>query len=320
MPEEGLKNRSVLGFTLYKIHRDKILHESHLNCCNFTLCMLCFPNCKINIGLSVTRRRDDGYHDIETVFCPAGTDLIRGAKLNMQLHDVIEVVNAPVVSLHTSGLAVSGNDHDNLVIKAYYLMKSRFPDTISALDIFLHKTIPMGAGLGGGSADGAYMLRLLNDFFQLNLTKKELAELALQLGSDCPFFIYNTPMFATGRGEQMTDIPLDISAYSLQIICPEVHVSTAKAFSMIKPKPAGFDLRLLPALPISQWKNNIFNDFETPVFEMHPELAAIKENLYDEGALYASMSGSGSAIYGLFEKGRRAEHTGRTGHTNFYIK
>jgi len=280
--------------------------------------MLCFPNCKINIGLSVTRRRDDGYHDIETVFYPVETTA--GKTGDMKLHDVLEVVSAPATSLSMSGLAVSGNDHDNLVIKAYNLLKEQFPATISDLDIYLHKAIPMGAGLGGGSADGAYMLRLLNDFFHLNLTKKELAELALQLGSDCPFFIYNTPRFATGRGEQMTDIPLDISAYSLQIICPEVHVSTAKAFSMIKPKPAGFDLRLLPALPISQWKDNIFNDFETPVFEMHPELAAIKQNLYDLGALYASMSGSGSAIYGLFEKGRRAEHTGRTGHADFYIK
>ena len=263
--------------------------------------MLCFPNCKINIGLSVTRRRGDSYHDIETVFYPVET--IAGKTGDRKFHDVLEVVSSSATSLCMSGLAVSGKDHDNLVIKAYNLLKVQFPGTISTLDIYLHKAIPMGAGLGGGSADGAYMLRLLNDFFQLNLTKKELAELALQLGSDCPFFIYNTPRFATGRGEQMTDIPLDISAYSLQIICPEVHVSTAKAFSMIKPKPAGFDLRLLPGLPISQWKDNIFNDFEAPVFEMHPELAAIKQNLYDQGALYASMSGSGSAIYGLFEKG-----------------
>ncbi len=282
--------------------------------------MLCFPNCKINIGLYVTRKRPDGYHDIETVFYPIIAEAMAGEPMNMQLRDVLEVVNAPVTSLHMTGLPVKGNDSDNLVFKAYHLLKNRFPGIVSGLDIYLHKVIPMGAGLGGGSADGAFMLRLLNDYFQLKLSKPELAEMALQLGSDCPFFIHNNPQFATGRGEQMNDIMLDLNAYCLQIICPEVHVSTAKAFSMIQPKSATFNLQRLPELPISEWKNCVANDFEAPVFEMHPELAEVKQALYDQGSVYASMSGSGSAIYGLFEKGEKGKIKSSIPFKEFYLQ
>ncbi len=257
--------------------------------------MLCFPNCKINLGLYITRRREDGYHDLETVFYP------------LSLHDAMEIVPATKTQLHMSGLTVAGNDHDNLVWKAYHLLHTSYPGKIPPLDIYLHKAIPMGAGLGGGSADGAYMLRLLNDYCNLGLTTKQLIAYALQLGSDCPFFIHNTPQFATGRGEVMNDILLNLSAYSIQLICPQVHVSTAKAFSMITPHPAAFDLRTLGSLPIEHWKDNISNDFETPVFTQYPALADIKQQFYDHGALYASMSGSGSSIFGIFPKTQKAE-------------
>jgi 4-diphosphocytidyl-2-C-methyl-D-erythritol kinase len=217
-----------------------------------------------------------------------------------------------------SGLAVAGDNKNNLVWKAYELLKSRFGDKVPPVDIYLHKVIPMGAGLGGGSADGAFMLRLLNDFCKLGLGNEELASYALQLGSDCPFFIYNTPLFATGRGEQMSPVSIGLSAYSIQLVCPHVHVSTAQAFSMITPQPPPY-LRELAALPVSEWKNNISNDFEKPVFNQHPVLAQIKEQLYDQGAVYASMSGSGSAIYGIFPKGKTATVHAAVSFENFYV-
>jgi 4-diphosphocytidyl-2-C-methyl-D-erythritol kinase len=279
--------------------------------------MLCFPNCKINLGLHITKKRDDGYHDIETVFYPVKPN-IPGYGFNSLFCDVLEVVNSQETKLHLSGLNVAGNNGENLVLKAYYLLKERFPKSVNALDVYLHKVVHMGAGLGGGSADGAFMLRLLHDFFQLNLSQADLAEMALQLGSDCPFFIYNTPQFATGRGEQLTSLDIDLSPYSLQIICPGIHVSTSKAFALIRPKPAKFDLHLLSGLLVNQWKDYVTNDFESPVFELYPELASIKQALYDQGAIYASMSGSGSAVYGIFEKGEKAERTESAG--SFYIE
>jgi len=261
--------------------------------------MVCFPNCKINVGLYITNRRPDGYHDLETVFYP-----ITG------LNDALEVVPAtgPAAKLLLNGKDIAGSVEQNLVWKAYELMKQRFPAKVPALDIHLLKSIPMGAGLGGGSADGAFMLRLLNDYCRMELTDKYLADMALELGSDCPFFIYNTPQFAKGRGEQMSPMPLlDLSKYSIQLICPEVHISTKDAFGMITPRKPMFDLRTLPELSISQWKDNVSNDFEDAVFMQHPELGNIKRALYEQGAIYTSMSGSGSALYGIFEKGVKAE-------------
>lgn len=258
--------------------------------------MLCFPNCKINLGLYVTRRREDGYHDIETVFFP------------VTFHDSLEVVPSVETALHLSGLKVGSNTQENLVWKAYEMMHQRYPGKIPPLNIYLHKAIPMGAGLGGGSADGAFMLKLLNDFCHLELDKATLAAMALELGSDCPFFIYNTPQLASGRGEIMRDINIDLSAYSIQLICPKVHVSTRDAFSMMIPRKALFDLQHLGSLPVERWKGTISNDFETTVFKLYPALAAIKQQLYDQGAIYASMSGSGSTLYGIFPKGKKAEH------------
>jgi len=269
--------------------------------------MLCFPNCKINLGLYITRKRDDGYHDLETVFYP------------VMLQDVLEVVPAGEAAIHMSGLTVAGSADNNLVWKAYYLIKERYPGKVRGLDIYLHKVIPMGAGLGGGSADGAFMLRMLVDYFQLNIDKEELSAMALSLGSDCPFFIYNTPQFASGRGEEMRGIAVDLSAYSIQLICPKVHVSTRDAFAMIKPQPASFDLRQLGSLPIDQWRDMINNDFELPVFTQHPELADIKGQLYAEGAIYASMSGSGSAIYGIFPENKKATITSTVAFREYYL-
>ncbi len=264
------------------------------NTYNFTLCMLCFPNCKINLGLFVTHRRSDGYHDLETVFYPVGKK------------DALEIVPAPQTQLHMSGLAVAGDATDNLVLKAWQLLAAQYPGRVPTMDIYLNKTIPMGAGLGGGSSDGAFMLRLINDFCGLGIDQATLAELALQLGSDCPFFIYNTPQFATGRGEVMTPVAVDLSSYTLQVICPEVHVSTRDAFGTITPRPAPFNLRDIATLPVTDWKYHLSNDFELPVFSRHPVLAGIKAQLYEQGAIYASMSGSGSAIYGLFPQGQKA--------------
>ncbi len=270
--------------------------------------MLCFPNCKINLGLYVARKREDGYHDIETIFYP------------LPLRDVLEAVPATRTQVHTTGLAVAGNEQDNLVWKAYHLLRSEIPGKVPPLDIYLHKVIPMGAGLGGGSADGAFMLRLVNDLCRLGLPDNTLAEYALQLGSDCPFFIYNTPRFATGRGEQMEPANIDLSAYSIQLICPKVHVSTASAFRLITPAPAQFDLRELNTLPVEHWRNNISNDFEAPVFKEHPVLADIKQQLYDKGALYAAMSGSGSAIFGIFPKGKKADVSVGIEHNDYYLE
>ena len=253
--------------------------------------MLRFPNAKINLGLFITRRREDGYHDLETVFYPVHT-----------LRDALEIVPAAgrEGELHLTGLPVGGDKGGNLVWRAYILLKERYPQSVPALDIYLHKAIPMGAGLGGGSADAAFLLQMLNDYCEIGLDGATLEAFALQLGSDCPFFIRNTPQYARGRGEIMEPIALDLSPYRIEVVCPEVHVSTRAAFSRVMPKPAPFDLRTLPQVPVSEWREVLRNDFEESVFTQFPEIKAIKERMYGEGAVYASMSGSGSAVFGVF--------------------
>jgi 4-diphosphocytidyl-2-C-methyl-D-erythritol kinase len=259
--------------------------------------MLTFPNCKINIGLHITNRREDGYHDLETIFYPV-----------TQLKDALEIIPSqsqqPLADtrLTATGLKLGGTEKNNLVWKAFEMLQAGFPGKIPVLDICLHKAIPMGAGLGGGSADGAFMLKLLNEYCQLGLDKEELAHMALNLGSDCPFFIYNTPQFAMGRGEKMLPVSLDLSGYEIKIITPGIHVSTRDAFATIKPRSASFDLKKLSVSDIDNWKHYVVNDFEAPVFARHPQLQAVKDQLYNDGALYASMSGSGSALYGIFRK------------------
>lgn len=274
--------------------------------------MLHFPNAKINIGLYVTNKRADGYHDLETVFYPLP-----------QLKDALEVVPAAdssESSMRISGKTIAGNVYDNLVWKAFLLIKNYYPDRVSNINIQLLKAIPMGSGLGGGSADGAFMLRLLNKFFDLKLSDETLAGFALELGSDCPFFIYNTPHFALGRGEVLSPVDVDLSIYSIQVICPKIHVSTAAAFGGIVPRSASFDLRKLTDLSVEDWKGTIVNDFEQTVFAQFAELGELKERLYAEGAVYASMSGSGSAIYGIFEKGKQSSLTTDTQLEVFYCE
>lgn len=255
--------------------------------------MLLFPPCKINLGLFVTGKRPDGYHNLETVFYPVHS-----------LRDALEAVPAADSegSLSVTGLAVEGKKESNLVWKAYQLLREQFPAQVQPLDWHLHKVIPMGAGLGGGSADGAYALRIMNAMFSLSLSEEELIEYAARLGSDCPFFIRDTPQFGSGRGEALEPMALDLSNYDIRIATPGIHVSTAAAFGLLTPRPAPFDLRDLANLPVNEWKGKIENDFEEPVFARHPELRAQKEKLYAEGAVYAQMSGSGSAVFGIFQK------------------
>ena len=255
--------------------------------------MIIFPNCKINLGLSVVSKRDDGYHNIETLFYP------------IPFCDVLEVINDnqpsnQEVQLSTSGKIIQGEEEKNLCIKAYRLLKKDFPE-IPAISIHLHKNIPMGAGLGGGSSDGAYMIKLLNEKFNLGLDSIKMKSYALQLGSDCPFFIDNNPTFAEGRGEILHDVQIDLSGYGIVLINPGIHVSTADAFRNISPSAPAHPYSEIINLPVNQWKDSLFNDFEKPVFEIHPAIQEIKEKLYTAGARYASMTGTGSTVYGIFE-------------------
>ena len=251
--------------------------------------MLSFPNCKINLGLHVISKRSDGYHNLETIFFPVAQQ------------DALEIIAADQLSFKATGLSISGKDEDNLCLKAYQLLKSKFPQ-LPAVSIHLHKTIPMGAGLGGGSADGAFMLTLLNKKFNLELTQQQLIAYALQLGSDCPFFIINKPCFAEGRGEILSPINLSLSAYSICLVNPGIHVSTGEAFAKIQPKQPKKSILEIIQQPVNTWKDELINDFEKPVFEHYPTIAAIKQKLYEAGAVYASMTGSGSTVFALFEK------------------
>jgi len=251
--------------------------------------MVFFPNCKINLGLHIIRKRADGYHDLESVFYP------------ILLKDVIEVVNADAFEFIPSGLPVPGDHENNSCVKAYHLLKRKFPH-LPATKMYLYKNIPSGAGLGGGSADGAFMLALLNKKFEMGLTEDQLRNLSLQIGSDCPFFISNRPSFVSGRGEVLEDFQLDLSNYSIVIVHPGIHINTAWAFSKIRPTIPAKSIRQIVASPIENWKDKLINDFEDPVLQEYPFLQQIKLTLYNAGALYAAMSGSGSSFYGIFKK------------------
>ncbi len=266
--------------------------------------MLLFPNCKINLGLNILRKREDGFHDLETVFYP------------IPFTDALELISNPrnETEFTITGLKVDGNAADNLCIKAYQLLKKDFPQ-LPAVKIHLHKTIPTGAGLGGGSADAAFMLKLLNDKFNLNLSTPELLNYSLQLGSDCPFFILNKPCFATGRGENMEKIELDLSAYQVVLINPGIHINTGWAFSQISPSIRKRPVKQIISEPIATWKKDLKNDFEEAVFVAHPQVKLIKEDLYNQGAVYASMSGSGSTVFGIFDKA--VSFTAKNGHEYF---
>ncbi|MCF6183260.1 MAG: 4-(cytidine 5'-diphospho)-2-C-methyl-D-erythritol kinase [Bacteroidales bacterium] len=251
--------------------------------------MLVFPNAKINIGLNITEKRPDGFHNLESVFYP------------INLSDILEFVTSEKkINFTNSGLQIGVSDNDNLVLKAYYLLKKDFK--LPELNIHLHKIIPFGAGLGGGSSDAAFMLKALNQYFELNISEYKLQFYAQKLGSDCPFFITNKPVFAEGTGNIFTNIDLDLSSYYILLVKPNIHISTKDAFSEIKPKKPKISLKEIIKLPVKQWRELIKNNFEEPVFKMHPEIKNIKETLYNRGAVYAQMSGTGSTVYGIFEK------------------
>lgn len=251
--------------------------------------MISFPNSKINLGLHILGKREDGYHDLATVFYP------------LPVRDVLEIVKAPVNQLTVTGIPVGGPPEKNLCLKAWELLKRDFPD-LSPVHTLLHKHIPMGAGLGGGSADGAFMLTMLNNKFNLGLGKEQLLHYALQLGSDCPFFIHNKPCLATGRGETLSPVVLDLNGYSFLLVHPGIHVNTAWAFSQIKPAENPTSPDLIVQQPVEKWKDQLINDFESPVMGHYPELQEIKDKLYATGAVYASMTGSGSCFYGIYHK------------------
>jgi 4-diphosphocytidyl-2-C-methyl-D-erythritol kinase len=253
--------------------------------------MVLFPHCKINLGLHVLRKRADGFHDLETVFYP------------LPLRDVLEIIPSgkppTPINFTVTGLPIPGDASSNLCVRAYHLLKKDFPELPSP-DVWLYKAIPMGAGLGGGSSDGAFMLRLLDSVFGLSLGREKLASYAGRLGSDCAFFLYDQPCFASGRGEILEPFALNLSGYSIVLVYPGIHVGTAEAFSDLRPALPATPLKELLAQPVSAWRSSLVNDFEASVCSRHPELQKIKEKLYQCGAVYASMTGSGSAFYGLF--------------------
>lgn len=256
--------------------------------------MIIFPNAKINLGLNIVGKRPDGYHDLETVFYP------------IQLQDALEVKASEATpadvpyTLYIKGNPIDGDARNNLVVKAYLLLRERFQ--LPPVDIHLFKHIPMQAGLGGGSADGAFMIKLLNEKFRLGMSLGEMEELAARLGADCAFFIQNQPVFATGVGDCFEPIRLSLSEYHLVLVKPDISVSTKEAFAHVRPRRPEQSLRDIIRQPVETWRESMRNDFEDSVFLQYPELAAIKDELYDLGAVYASMSGSGSAIYGIFRQ------------------
>lgn len=279
--------------------------------------VIVFPNGKINLGLFVHGKRTDGYHNLETVFYP------------VNIRDILEIIplsedksaeskKEDWINFVCTGLPVDGNINDNLCVKAFYLLKKDFP-ALPAVHIHLHKVIPMGAGLGGGSADGAFTLKLINEKFGLNLATRQLIDYAIQLGSDCPFFIINKPCYATGRGEVLEEITLDLSAYSFVIVNPGIHINTRWAFSAISSSVSGTsrfrdkNVKDMVLQPVETWKEVLVNDFEIAVFEKYPEVESIKKYLYDQGAIYAAMSGSGSTVFGMYPRHEKMlQHIGET--------
>ncbi len=256
--------------------------------------MIIFSNCKINLGLHILNKRDDGFHNLETVF------------YSIPLNDCLELI--PVkndainqVDFHSFGLPIDGDSKQNLIVKAYHLLANDFE--LKPVDFYLLKNIPMGAGLGGGSSNAAFALKLLNEHFKLNIFTQKLKEYAAILGSDCAYFIENTPSFAKGKGEVIETIDLSLKGYFFVLINPNIHVSTAEAFSNVYIRgEQQISLKDLIKNPVEKWKGLIENDFEKSVFLNHPEIKKLKEKLYENGAIYASMSGSGSSVFGLFKE------------------
>jgi len=255
--------------------------------------MIAFPNIKINLGLHIINKRDDGFHNIESVFYP------------IPFCDTLEVITnqqprGKKVVLHMEGLPVVGNLQDNIIIKAYYLLDKDFG--LPPVQICLLKNIPMGAGLGGGSSDAAHMITLLNNKYSLQLSIQQMKDYAAVLGSDCAFFIENKPAYLFGKGHELSPFSIDITGYYFVLITPKIHSNTAMAYKGVVPRgDAAINLNEILAQPVYTWKDTLVNDFEETVFRQHPQISVLKQLLYDFGAVYASMSGSGSALFGIFK-------------------
>lgn len=253
--------------------------------------MILYPNAKINIGLNILSKRQDGFHELETLMYP------------ISLTDILTINRAPKknkkVNFSTTGISIDGDINDNLIVKAYNLLDKKF--NLPSLDIHLHKSIPFGAGLGGGSADCAFAIKGINDLCELNLSIGEMELLAAELGSDCPFFINNKPAVAKGRGEIIEQFNIDLDSYSFVVIIPPIPISTKAAYKLVKPQKPNRKFENSLQLDINLWKDNIFNNFEDSVFYQYPEIKEIKEVLYKIGADYAALSGSGSAVFGVFK-------------------
>ncbi|MCB0487832.1 MAG: 4-(cytidine 5'-diphospho)-2-C-methyl-D-erythritol kinase [Cyclobacteriaceae bacterium] len=257
--------------------------------------MVCFPHCKINLGLRVISKREDGYHNIDTCFYP------------IPWTDVLEIVPAKTISFTNTGIPIPGKPEQNLCLRAYYLIAEEFD--IAPVSIHLHKVVPMGAGLGGGSSDAAFTLKLLNDIFELDISDDQLKNFAAQLGSDCAFFVDDKPMLGSGRGEILDTINISLKGKHLVIAKPDVHISTAEAYQGITPKMPVQDVRnIVENTTIENWSGVLVNDFEDSVFSQHPIIVEIKQRFYDEGAVYASMSGSGASVFGIFDKPKDLKH------------
>ena len=251
--------------------------------------MKVFPNCKINIGLNIVERRSDGYHNLQTVFYP------------IPLHDEISIQLSETDVLSIEGLCIEGAPEDNLVMKVLAILREQ-GFSIPPVNVTLHKKIPSGAGLGGGSSDAAFMMKALNEMFSLELTDEEMEVLLAPLGADCPFFVKNQPVYAEGIGNIFTPICLDLKGWYLILVKPDDFVSTREAYSGVTPRVPEIPLEEALRRPVSQWNGLVVNGFEESVFPLHPELAAVKQRMYARGALYASLSGSGSSIFGIFPR------------------
>lgn len=259
--------------------------------------MLCFPNAKINLGLNITEKRSDGFHNIKTVFYPIGwNDALEIILVNQE---EVDSGLKQEFNIHLSGLKIQGELKDNLLYKAYYLIKAITP--VPPIEVYLHKNLPMGAGLGGGSADAAFFINLLNEQLNLNLSEDVRLNVARQLGSDCAFFIKNKPVYATQKGDVFSPISVDLSNYFIVVVYPNVHSNTKEAYSLVKPKQPDVSIPDVLKLPIEQWKDLLKNDFELSIFSKYPIVQDVKEKLYENGAIYACMSGSGSAVFGIFK-------------------
>lgn len=260
--------------------------------------MVTFPNAKINLGLDVVSKRPDGYHNLETIFYP------------IPLEDVLEITtvkdaDAPDYTFTMHNAVFEGDDNDNLVVRAYKILAA--DHKLPKVQMALYKNIPTGAGLGGGSADAAFALKMLNEIASLGLSDDKLEEYAARLGADCAFFIRNTPAYATGIGNILSPTPCDLKGYTLVLVKPDIHISTKEAYSLVRPAAPETQLTEIAKLPAEQWKGLMKNDFEKSVFAAHPSMEKIKEGLYTMGAIYASMSGSGSSFFGIFKEEQDVE-------------